>query len=69
MEENSPEGLRVLAVAMLNHADDLDAGVEGFSKAELEDYKGRLLGKGNSFTCTAILSGTLQRALQDQMQN
>ncbi|MFM0515032.1 hypothetical protein [Paraburkholderia sp. RL17-373-BIF-A] len=68
-ELDSPEGLRVLAVAMLNHADELDPGVEGFSKDNLADYRGRLLGKGNAFTCTAILSGMLQGKLKDQMKN
>ncbi|MFM0515755.1 hypothetical protein, partial [Paraburkholderia sp. RL17-373-BIF-A] len=62
-ELDSPEGLRVLAVAMLNHAGDLDPGVKGFSKDDLADYRGRLLGKGDSFTCTAVLSGMLQSEL------
>ncbi|MFM0515386.1 pentapeptide repeat-containing protein [Paraburkholderia sp. RL17-373-BIF-A] len=65
---NSPEGLRVLAVAMLNHAEDLDPDVKGFSKVDLADYKGRLLGKAKSYTCTAILSSDLNYALRNQMQ-
>ncbi|MBC8643039.1 pentapeptide repeat-containing protein [Caballeronia sp. EK] len=68
-ELDSPEGLRVLAVAMLNHADDLDPNVKGFSKDELVDHKGRLLGEGKLLTCTKLLSGKLQEALRDQAKN
>ncbi|MBC8643000.1 pentapeptide repeat-containing protein [Caballeronia sp. EK] len=68
-ELDSPEGLRVLAVAMLNHADDLDPNVNGFSKDELVDHKGRLLGERKLLTCTKLLSGKLQEALRDQAKN
>ncbi|MBC8643023.1 pentapeptide repeat-containing protein [Caballeronia sp. EK] len=68
-ELDSPEGLRVLAVAMLNHADDLDPNVKGFSKDELVDHKGRLLGERKLLTCTKLLSGKLQEALRDQAKN
>ncbi|MFM0515308.1 hypothetical protein, partial [Paraburkholderia sp. RL17-373-BIF-A] len=66
---DSPEALRVLAVAMLNHANDLDPDAEGFSTAQLADYKGKLLGKQALFSCTAVLSSALYGQLRDQMKN
>ncbi|MFM0515402.1 pentapeptide repeat-containing protein, partial [Paraburkholderia sp. RL17-373-BIF-A] len=67
--QDSPEGLRVLAVAVLNHAEDLDPGAKGFSKDDLENYRAKLLGRGDSYTCTAQFSGTLIEKLRDQMTN
>ncbi|MFM0515311.1 pentapeptide repeat-containing protein, partial [Paraburkholderia sp. RL17-373-BIF-A] len=68
-EVDSPEALRALAAAMLNNADDLDPGTERFSKDGLANLKKRLLGEGETFTCSAVVSGLLRDELRNQMKN
>lgn len=68
-EGNSPEALRVLAVALLNSADELDPDRAGFIRQDLEDYRAKLLGIGDGFTCSAILADRLHRQLAGQQRS
>lgn len=53
-EMDSPPAVRLYASALLNEACRLDPALIDENKAK--DWQSRLLGIGNAFTCTAILS-------------
>ncbi|WP_180560533.1 pentapeptide repeat-containing protein [Arsenophonus endosymbiont of Apis mellifera] len=53
-ESDSPQMLRYYAYALMEKAHNLDHTLIGQDK--FNDWKDRLLGTGNAFTCTALLS-------------
>lgn len=53
-EGDSPEAVRYYAYALLCKAKELDSNIT--TNDEFEDWKNRLFGLHNAFTCTAILS-------------
>jgi hypothetical protein len=70
-EESSPHALRVYAASLLYKAYELNSNIfksaEKSAKQNYDEWMSQLLGVGNAFTCTAILSGKLTgHARQDQ---
>lgn len=55
-ENESPQVLRDYAYALMSKANDLNPEVTG---GNFNDWKDRLLGLNNAFTCTAVLSSTM----------
>lgn len=55
-ENESPEMLRFYAYALMKKAYDLDAGI--FS-SQMQDWKNKLLGLNDAFSCTAVLSSDM----------
>lgn len=62
-EDESPNALRNYAIAFLHRANQLDPNVfvDANGVHQLENWIGRLAGTGQSFTCTAILKGVIER--------
>ena len=65
-ETESPPAVRLYAAALLNEARALDPSL--IDSATATDWQARLLGIGNAFTCTAILSSMMNGYLQDKAQ-
>lgn len=62
-ESNSPEAIRYFAYALIKAARKIDPSI--INNNLFESWEEKLLGLGNAFTCTAILTGSVLNLCKD----
>lgn len=65
-EQESPQILRDYAYALMSKAHELDPEV---TRGHFDDWKNRLLGLNNAFTCTAVLSTAMIKHSKDHFND